>query len=157
MSQQRQEERHAHQRIATVVQGGINHTAIALTAYHGTSAAHLGGHVHLANGSGGIFASVGHGHIAQCTRRRQVAHRGARSVVKHIVGNGNQRVFLHKELAILHHDGQAVHVGVYDKAHIGLALAHKVADGGEVLGNGLGSVPEIAARVAEQALHFLHA
>ena len=157
LSKQGQEQCHAHQRVAAVVAGGIDDTAVALATDDSPGAAHLGRHVHLAHSGSRIGAAVIIGYVTQGARGGQVAHSRTWRMCQHIVGYCHQRVFLNKELAILHDDGKAVHIRVHDKAHVGLALAHKVADGGQVLGNRLRRVTEVAGRLAEEFLHLLHA
>ena len=76
---------------------------------------------------------------------------------QNIVSNSHQGIFLNKELAVLHDDGQTVHIGIHDKAHIGLALTHEVADGGEVFRDRLWCMAEVTRGVTEEFLHLLHA
>ena len=76
---------------------------------------------------------------------------------QHIVGHRHQRVLLDKELTVLHHDGQAVYIGVNDKAHIGKALTHEITDSRQVLRYWLGRVAKVARRVTEKFFHLIHA
>ncbi len=76
---------------------------------------------------------------------------------EHIVGNGDKGVFLDKEFAILHDNGKPVHIGVDDKAHICPTLAHQVADGGQILGNGLRRVAKVAGGFTVQFLNLVDA
>ncbi len=77
-------------------------------------------------------------------------------MAQHIVGHGDEGVFLDKHLAVLHHDGQAVDIGVYHKAYIGAALLHEVGDLGEVFGNRFGGVGEFAGGLAVEFNDVLH-
>ena len=76
---------------------------------------------------------------------------------EHIVGHSHQRVFLDKELPVLHHHGQAVHIGIDDKAHVDAALAHALGNGGEVGRDGLRRVAKVARRLAVELHDTLHA
>ena len=66
-----------------------------------------------------------------------------------IIGYSHKGIFLNKELTVFHNDGQAINVGVNDKADIGLTLPHEITDSGQVLRNGFGCVAKVTSRIAE--------
>ena len=156
LGKQREEQCNTHESITPVVQCRIDDSTIALTTNDSASATHLGGNIHLAHSRCRVGATMTLGHISQGTRRREVAHRGTRSVRKHIVGNRYQRVFLDKEFTILHHNSQTINIGVYNKTHISPTLTHKLADACQVLGDGLGRVTKVASWVTIEFLDLLH-
>ena len=97
------------------------------------------------------------GHIAERTRRAEVGNGGAGSLRQHIVGHSHKRVFLDKHLAVFHHDGETVHVGVDHETHIGAALFHERCDLSEIFGNRLGGVGETSVGLAIELDDILHA
>lgn len=70
--QVREEQGNAHERIASVVRGGVDDTAVAFAANHGVGGFHFGHHVHLTHGGGVVLAAVFCGYVAQRAGRTQI-------------------------------------------------------------------------------------
>ena len=157
LCQMRQEEGDAHQCVAAIMASGINHAAIALATNHGTGLLHLSDHVHLAHGSGVVFASMRTGHIAQGAAGAQVAYRIARRMTQHVIAHGYQRIFLAEHLPVLANNSQAVHIRIHHEAHIRFRLRHQGGNLRQVLGKRLGVMGEITMRRAMQLEYLLHA
>ena len=96
-------------------------------------------------------------HVAEGARGAEVADGIAGGVGKDIVGDADECVFLAEHVAVLADDGKTVDVGVNYESDIGVAAAHEVGDSGEIFGDGLGSVREIAGGGAVELDDFLHA
>ena len=98
---------------------------------------------------------MGLGDVAQGAAGRNVAHRGALLVLKHIVGNGHQGIFLAKRLAVLANQRQTVHIGVYADAKVGIVGHNCLAQAHQIGRQRLGIVGKMARRltVYGDALH----
>ena len=128
-----QEECYSYQRIASVVALGIDHTAVTFAANHSAYAFHFGHHIHLAYGTGAIFASMSTCYIAQRPRTRHIAYRVTGRVRQHIVGYAHQRIFFAEHLTVLADDSQAVYVRIHYKSYIRFAALEQLADLSQVL------------------------
>lgn len=154
---QGQEECHAHERVAAIVQLGVYDAAVALAAYYGPGFLHLGGDVYFAYGGSVILSATGDGHVAQGAARAEVAHGVARSMLQHVVGNRHEGVFFAEHLAVLVDNGEAVNVGVDHEGHVGHAAGHQVGNAGQVLGDRFGRVGKVAGGRAVEFYYLFNA
>ena len=157
LGQIRQQQGHTYEGIAAAVGCGVDDTTIAFAADDGTRFLHLRHNVHFANGCRRVVATILLRHIAQTAGGGQVADGVARRMLEHVVGNGHKRVLLAKHGAVLADEGKAVHIGVNHEADVVAALAHKVANLGEVLLEGFRIVGKVARSICVDARHLGHA
>jgi len=134
---------------------GIDHTAIALTANHGSHLFHLGGHIHFSHRRGIIFASVFHCYVTQSACRTQVAHGRTLHMVENIIGHTHERVFLAIHFTVLADKCQAIHIGVYHDAQVIFPLGTLAHDASEIALYRLRVMGKIAGGIAieECGLH----
>ena len=125
----------------------IDYTTITFTTNDSPNGLHLGCHVHLAHSSSSIRAAMFLGHIAKCTRRRQIRNGIPLCVRQHIVGHADERIFLTKHRAVLADESQTVDIGVDNDTQIILAGLHLVHDALQILLQRLGIVGEVASRL----------
>ena len=156
MRQMAQEKRDTHQSITSVVAGRIDHSAIAFATDDGAHFFHLGGYIHFAYGRSIIFPAVFAGHITQCTSGTQIGNRIARSVLQHIVGYGDQRIFFAIHLAVFANHGQTIHIRINDKSYIGFTAFHQLHNVAQVLLQRFGIMLEVTGGLAVEFLHMLH-
>ena len=154
LGQMRQNERNTNQSVATGVGSGIDYTAVAFAADHGTGFFHFRHNVHLAHGSRSVVATVLFGDVAQSTRRGEVAHGIAGRVLQHIVSHGHEGVFFAEHGAVFADQCEAVGIGVDDEANVMTTFAHEVADLAEVFLEGFRIVREIAGGFAVEQRHL---
>ncbi len=156
MRQVTEEQGNTYQSIASVVTGRINNSTIAFATDNSAYLFHLGSYIHFAYSRSGIFLTVLTCYVTQRTGRTQVGNRIARSVLQHIVGHGNQRIFFTVHLTVLTNHGQTVYIRVYHKSNVCLTAFHKVHDVAQILFQRFRIVLEITGRLAVEFLHMLH-
>ena len=135
---------------------GIDYSAIAFAADNGTRFLHLGNNIHLTHGSGVVLTAILAGNIAQSTGTAEVADGIAGCMLKNVIGNGYQGVFLAIHSAVLAEKRQTVHVGIDDKADIMTALLHQCLYVGKILLQRFGIVLEIAGRFGKETCYGLN-
>ena len=127
---------------------GVNHTTVALAAYDGSYFLHFRGNVNLAHCRSRIFTAVALSHITQGTCAAQVADRIARRMAKHIIGNGDKRIFFSEHTSVLADKGKAVYIGINNYAQVKTTATHTLHYATKILLQRLRIMLEIAIRLA---------
>ena len=158
LGQEGEEEGHAYEGVATVVEFGVDDASVAFAADDGVGLAHEGGDVYFAYGGGRILASgVFAGDVAQGAGGGHVGDGVARGVGEDVVGHADEGVFFAEHFAGFAHEGEAVDVGVDHDAEVAAFFGHGFGYLGEVLRDGLGVVGEMAGGFAVEFDHVVHA
>ena len=153
----RKEQGNAYQGVAPVMGSGINDTAVALAADDGSDFFHLRHDIDFTHGGSLVTLSAGAGNIAQRPRRTQIGDRAAGRMVQHIIGYGDQRIFLAEHIAVLANNRQPIDIGVDHESHVGFARFHQVGNFGKVLRQRFGIVREKSVGRAVELHDFFHA
>ena len=130
-------------------------TPVALAAYDGSGALHLGGHIDLSHCRRRVSASAGLGHIPQSTGRGKIGDCRARPLGQHIVRDRDKGVLLSEETAVLADQGQTVYVRIHGYTQIGFFLCHCTAQIYQMGRKGLWIVRKLSGRLAVK-LYAIH-
>jgi len=152
-----QEERDTNQCVTTVVQSGIDDSAITLTTDDGTCLFHLGGYVDLTYSSCIVLTAVLTGHITQGTCGAEVGDGIAGCMFENIISNGYKSVFLTVHGTVLINESKTVHIRVNHEGYITATLFHEVHDVTQILFKRFGVMLEITGGLTVELIDTLNA